>query len=86
MYGHPEAVQEQARALAPACFSVTVTEMQRVVRACRLRASLREKVSFSCFGTFHDAGWRGRVSSCSASTTATNSTRVEKTGEGSRCE
>lgn len=49
MYGHPEAVPEQARALAPACFSVTVTEVQRVVRACRILSMLRRGSEASPF-------------------------------------
>jgi hypothetical protein len=45
-------------------FSVTVTEMVRVIRACRLRASFPlsctpqalKRAGIVCSGTFHNAG------------------------------
>lgn len=76
MYGHPSLLDQHAAALAPACFVVSVTEMQRVVRACRILAVLRRRAESSPvlvrWGVFQLAGG-GRFSSCSASTTATNS-------------
>lgn len=76
MYGHPSLLDQHAAALAPACFVVSVTEMQRVVRACRIFSMLHRRSEPSPFlvrwGVFHRASGGG-LASCSASTTATNS-------------
>jgi len=76
MYGHSSLLDQHAAALSPACFVVSVTEMQRVVRACRILAMLRRRSESSpclvSWGLFQLAAGV-RFSSCIASTTATNS-------------